>query len=47
VEPLESPVRLVPTKLVRTLLSARACGERVQIYVEFESMVEMFAVDAK
>lgn len=44
-EPLESPVRLVPTKLVRMLLNARACGERVHADVEF--MVVMFAVAAK
>ena len=44
-EPLESPVRLVPTKLVRMLLTARARGERVHIDVEF--MMVIFAVAAE
>ena len=44
-EPLEGPVRLVPTKLVRMLLNARACGERVHMDVAF--MVVIFAVAAK
>ena len=44
-EPLESPVRLVPTKLVRILLNTRACGEKVHIDVEF--MVVISAMAAK
>lgn len=39
--PLERPVKIVPTKPVRTLLNTRARGERAQVVVELK--VVMFA----